>query len=188
MEFDFQNQILTLFPIKRYKYRGTGDIQHLRYKDRFAAIPVTLCTADKKYHDTIVEIDTGSDSTLLLYPEFARGAHLEQAFRKRPDPLLQNLRGYGIGGFFPLQYGELTFMSIGNTEITPMPAFLMQTSYQVAGRKKVGGIVGTAVLDKYHKVIFDISRGRIILERRVPTQTSSVKPPVREGNPLPRLH
>lgn len=188
VEFDFQNEVLTLFPIKHYRYRGPGDVQYLSHKDRFAAIPVTLCTNDKKHHDAIIEIDTGSDSTLLLYPEFARGAHLEQTFRKRPDPMLQHLRGYGIGGYFPIQYGELAFMSMRNTEVTPMPVFLMQTSSQVATRKKVGGIMGTAVLSKYHKVIFDVPHGRLILERRIPTETSSVKPPVPSNNPLLRRH
>lgn len=177
VEFDFENHVLTLFPIKHYKYRGAGDIQYVSRKDKFAAIPVTLCTDDKKHHDTVVELDTGSDSTLLLYPEYARDAHLERTFRKRPDPMLQNLQGYGIGGFFPLQYGELTFMAMRHTEVTPMPVFLMETSSMVARNKKIGGIVGTAVLSKYHKVIFDLPHGRIILERRLPTETSSLKPP-----------
>lgn len=178
VEFDFQRQILTLYPIKHYRYRGPGDIQYLTGKDRFAAIPVTLCTADNRHHDAIVEIDTGSDATLLLYPEFARGARMEQTFWKRPDPLLQHLQGYGIGGFFPLEYGELTFMSMRNTEVTPLPVFLMQTSSQLPARRKVGGIVGTAVLSKYQKVIFDVPRGRIILERRVPAETLLVKPTI----------
>jgi hypothetical protein len=178
VEFDFENHVLTLFPIKHYKYRGPGDVQYVSHKDKSAAIPVTLCTDDRKHHETVVELDTGSNSTLLLYPEYARGAHMERTFRKRPDPMKQNLQGYGLGGFFPIQYGELAFMAMSHTEVTPMPVFLLETSSMVARRKRIGGIVGTAVLSKYHKVIFDIPHGRIILERRLPTETSSIKSPV----------
>ncbi|HET9088058.1 MAG TPA: retropepsin-like aspartic protease [Acidobacteriaceae bacterium] len=178
VEFDFEKHVLSLFPIKHYKYRGSGYIQYVSHKNKSAAIPVTLCTDDKKHHETEVELDTGSNSTLLLYPEYARGAHMERTFRRRPDPMKQNLQGYGLGGFFPIQYGELTFMAMSHTEVTPMPVFLMETSSLAARKAKIGGIVGTAVLSKYHKVIFDVPHGRIILEQRLPTETSSIKPPV----------
>lgn len=166
VEFDFQQHLLTLYPIKRYRYRGPGEVQYLSHKDRFAAIPVTLCTTDHRRHDAMVEFDTGSDATLMLYPEFARRAHLEDTFRQSADKKSHDLKGYGIGGFFPLESGELRFMAMRNTEITALPIFLIETNSQLAPRKQVSGIVGTSILNLYRKVIFDIPGGRIILERR----------------------
>jgi len=171
VDLDFQKRVLTLQPAKGYKYRGNGDVLLLSQKKYPAAIPVVLGTYSDTQHDVIVEVDTGSDATLLLYSRFARKAGLFQDMRKPQDRQV-----YGIGGFFPIQIATLRFMALGSTAVSPLSVLFMQTTPTASSKKKIGGVIGTAVLAMYERVIFDIPRKRIILEHLpLPTTQSSVE-------------
>ncbi len=159
VELDFQKRTLTLHPFRGYQYQGDGDILFLRQKKYSAAVSAVLGTGSHTQHDATLEIDTGSDATVLLYSKFVRDAHLIRNIQQPHDA-----QAYGLGGFFPIQFASLRFMSMGNTEVTPLTVFFMQTTPKISGMRKIGGIVGTSVLDKYQKIIFDVPRGRVILE------------------------
>jgi Aspartyl protease len=159
VELNFENQMLTLWPSRRYRYHGDGEVLTLDKKKYPATIPVILGTLNNSRHDAMVEVDTGNDTTLLLYSRFARQAHLLQDTSKPQDEQV-----YGIGGYVPIQIATLRFMALGHTAVSPLTVMFMQTSPALAAKHNLGGAVGMGVLAKYRRVIFDIPQRRIILE------------------------
>jgi Aspartyl protease len=162
---DFERHELTFWPSHGYKYRGSGDRMELGDKGNLPTIPVTVNTLSRRQQNAVVEVDTGSDASLMLYPQFAHHSHLEEEFLQ-----MNPRQAYGLGGYFPVRLGVLDSMTMGNTMVTRFTAFLMQTSPEVT-RRKVSGIIGTSVLGSYRKIIFDVPRGEIIFERPPATPT-----------------
>jgi len=158
-ELDFENQTLTLRPAKGYKYHGNGEVLTLSRKKYPAAIPVILGTLNHGRHDAMVEVDTGNDATLLLYSRFAQRAHLLKDTRKPQNELV-----YGIGGFVPIQVATLNYMTLGDTAVSPLTVFFMQSSPRASEKRDLSGAVGMAILAKYRRIIFDVPKRRIILE------------------------
>ena len=79
-----------------------------------------VSTMDHMERQIEVEVDTGSDVTLLLYPQFVHGAHWEGIF-----PAKSLLQAYGLGGYFAMQYGVLNSLLMGRTEASHLTIFKM---------------------------------------------------------------
>jgi hypothetical protein len=164
VELDFQSQMLTLYPARSYKYKGSGDVLILSQKKYPATVPVVLGTDNLRQQDTTLEVDTGSDATVILYSRL----HLVQDTQQPKDQL-----AYGIGGSFPVQLTRLRFIEMGNSKISPLTAIFMETTPSDPYRRKMGGAMGTAILAKYQRLIFDVPHKRIILES--PMQATALK-------------
>lgn len=170
VEIDFANQLLTLMPAHGYRYRGSGEILSLSQKGDSIALPVILGTGVDEHRHATLDLDTGSDATLMLYSQFIYKSHITDAGRHgslRPTEAL----ACGIGGYFGVQTVTVPYMSMGETEMTLLPVFLMHTTPSFSGRRKTDGVVGTAVMALYRKVIFDQPKGRVIFERRDPVSS-----------------
>lgn len=181
VEVDFQNQMLTLHPIKKYKYRGRGEILYLRQNKYYATVPVVLGTSPYSLHDATLEIDTGSGATLLLYSHLVRQAHIV-VNDQQPD----NLKCYGIGGYFHVQLGTLHTMSMGHTQVAALTVYLMDGTPALTAKMKFGGVVGTAILEQYKRIIFDIPGHRMIFERYATADTSENRPVLNVPSPFLR--
>lgn len=174
---DFTKDEMTLLPSKRYSYRGSGDMLYLSHRSKSATIPIVLNAEGRGEHRANVEIDTGSDVTLLLYSHYVRGAHLEEAFLSQPMR-----EAYGLGGYFPMQVGLVQSMSMGHTQASHLYIFRMERDHPNTLEKDCVGMIGTSFLQQFQKIVFDIPGNRIILELRPVTQESANRhaaPPVR---------
>jgi hypothetical protein len=167
VELDFNKHLLTLRPSKKYSYRGSGDMLYLTSRSKATSIPVLVSTVDHMERQIKVEVDTGSDVTLLLYPQFVHGAHLEGIF-----PNKSQQQAYGLGGYFLMQYGVLDSLLMGRTEASHLTVFKLQ-SEPLAARTGFAGVIGTSLLDQFNKVVFDVPRGHIILEMNAASQVSA---------------
>ena len=172
VQLDFNRHLLTLMPSKKYSYRGTGDLLYLTSGSKATSIPVMLGTLDHRQRQIKVEVDTGSDVTLLLYPQFVHGAHLEGIF----PPKAQEL-AYGLGGYFDMQYGVLSTLLMGRTQASNLTVFKL-LSEPLVSRTGFAGVIGTSLLDQFGKVIFDVPRGHIIFEMNPTSQVSANRPVV----------
>lgn len=172
VELDFKRDLLTLMPSKRYLYRGAGDTLYLTSRSKATSIPVMVTSVGHRERRIKVEVDTGSDVTLLLYPQFVHGAHLEGIF-----PSNSKQQAYGLGGYFSMQYGTLNTLLMGRTEATNLTIFKLLTDPVVA-RTGFAGVIGTSLLDQFGKVVFDVPRGHIILELNPVSQMSANRPMV----------
>jgi hypothetical protein len=172
VQLDFNNHLLTLMPSKKYSYRGQGDMLYLTSRSKSTSIPVVLSTLDHRERRIKVEVDTGSDVTLLLYPQYVHGAHLDGIF----PPKAQQL-AYGLGGYFDMQYGVLSTLLMGRTQASNLTVFRM-LSEPIVTRSGFAGVIGTSLLDQFSKVVFDVPRGHIIFEMNPATQISTNRPVV----------
>jgi hypothetical protein len=172
VELDFDKHLLTLMPSKKYSYRGTGDTLYLTSRSTATSIPVMLSTVDHMQRQIKVEIDTGSDVTLLLYPHYVHGAHLEGIF-----PSKAQQQAYGLGGYFVMQYGVLNSLLMGRTEASHLTVFKLQSD-PIATRTGFAGVIGTSLLEQFNKVVFDVPRGHIIFELNPASQVSANRPAV----------
>ena len=164
---DFDNHVLTLLPSKRYSYRGTGDWLRLLNKSDSTSIPVVLGTEDHRQRRVKVRIDTGSDVTLLLSSHYVDGAHLTGIFLTKPPQ-----QAYGLGWYFPMQFGVLNSLLMGRTEASHLTIFKLQNDSPSNGKDFVG-MIGNSLLDQFQKVVFDVPRGHVIFELRPPNQISA---------------
>jgi hypothetical protein len=156
---DFAKRAISLEPAKEFKYRGPGEVLPLARKKYPATVKVVLETLDSRQHDATVEVDTGADATLLIYSKYAERAHLPQ------DPAKpQNDQVYGIGGFVRIHRATLRYLGLGDTAFTPLTALFLQTTPETRATRKLGGAIGTGILAKYQRVIFDVPHLRIIFE------------------------
>ncbi|MGC8550674.1 MAG: hypothetical protein ACP5M4_13345 [Acidobacteriaceae bacterium] len=164
---NFESDELTLWPQREFHYHGNGDVMQLaEQRDNVPAIPITVNTQNRKTRQALVEIDTGSDATLLLYPKYAKRARIDDAFFSTKTKMKPG-DGYGLGGLFPILPAIFASMTMGNIQVIHFMAFMMQTSPAVT-RRKIAGVIGTTVLSSYKRVIFDVSRSRVIFELRPP--------------------
>ncbi|MHB1937893.1 MAG: aspartyl protease family protein [Acidobacteriaceae bacterium] len=170
VELDFEKHVLTLMPSKRYTYRGPGDTLFLTSRSTATSIPVMLGTVDHMQRQVKVEIDTGSDVTLLLYPHYVHGAHLEGIFLSK-----EQQQAYGLGGYFLMQYGVLNSLLMGRTEASHLTIFKLQSD-RVASRAGFAGVIGTSLLDQFNKVVFDVPRGHVIFELKPASKVSANRP------------
>jgi hypothetical protein len=170
VELDFGMHVLTMMPSKKYSYRGPGDRLYLTSRWTATSIPVMLSTMDHMEQQIKVEVDTGSDVTLLLYPQFVHGAHLEGIF-----PSKSQQQAYGLGGYFSMQYGVLNSLLMGRTQASHLTIFKL-LSEPTAARTGFAGVIGTSLLDQFKKVVFDVPRGQIIFELNPANQVSANRP------------
>jgi hypothetical protein len=173
---DFNKHLLTLLPSERYTYRGPGEMLRLTSKSESTSIPVLLGALGQPQHSATVEIDTGSDVTLLLYPDYVRVAHLDGAFLTKSI-----FRSYGLGGYFPMQSGLLQSLLMGRTEASHLAIFQLQSDPIGGARKDYVGMIGNSLLEQFQKVVFDVPRGFVIFELKPVNQVSANRPA------LPRL-
>ena len=160
---NFETYEVTLWREHGFRYRGNGDVMRLvEQGDHVPAIQVTMNTLTSKRRSAKVEIDTGSDATLLLYPQYAQRVHIDDAFFTKNTKMKPG-EGYGLGGSFPVLPAEFASMTMGRMLIRHFMAFLMQTKPAVT-RHKISGVIGTTVLMSYRWVIFDVRRHQVIFE------------------------
>lgn len=173
---NFETDELTLWRERNFEYHGRGNVMRLtEQRDHVPAIPVTVHTMGSKTRHAVVELDTGSDASLLLYPHYAKRAHIDDAFFSANTKMKPG-EGYGLGGGFPVLPAMLSWMTMGNVQVSHFMAFMMQTSPAVS-RHKIAGVVGTTVLGSCKRVIFDVPDQRVIFELRPPppmTQTAQL--------------
>ncbi len=166
MGLNFLTDEMTLWPRRRFHYHGPGQVMRLLDRQDAPAIPVTVITRNNRRTRALVELDTGSNASLLLYPRFARRTHLDTAFFSIHTKM-KPAEGYGLGGSFPVLPATLASMRMGRMEVVHFLAFMMQTSPEIT-RHGVAGVVGTMVLASYKRVIFDVRRHQVIFELRPP--------------------
>ncbi|HVC91416.1 MAG TPA: retropepsin-like aspartic protease [Acidobacteriaceae bacterium] len=169
---DFDKHVLTLLPSKRYAYRGPGDTLSISSKSKSTCIHVMLGLAGHKQHQAKLEIDTGSDVTLLLYSHYVHGARLEGIFPTQPPHV-----SYGLGGYFTMQLGVLYSLSMGRTEASNLSIFQLKIDSAMT-QKGFDGLIGTALLDRFQKVVFDVPRGHVMFELKPADQISANQPAV----------
>ena len=165
VEIDFSDRLITFYPRTGFLYAGNGEALNMVSPGDSVAIPVELATGTRRQRNALLDLDTGSDATVMLYSDFITKSHIAET-SSRGALTLVPASAYGIGGLFDLQSVIVPFCLIGHTEMQQLPVFLMHTTPEFSGRRRTDGVVGTNILSLFRRVVFDEPHGRVILERR----------------------
>jgi len=165
--YDFLAQLVTRISFARgelrlitapsFSYKGSGAILPLDESARVPRLHTTIGRADK----VTLEIDTGSDAKLVLYPEYA-DAHFGDF--TSPGDLAQDY-ARGAGGEFPVRFESLDELNLGPYSV---PDLLTQVIVHPTGAfspSRSDGIIGDGILALFSAVFIDYPGSRIIFER-----------------------
>ncbi len=165
VEIDFADRMMTFYPRRGFTYHGNGEVLDVSSQGDSVAIPVELATSRSGQRSALLDLDTGSDATVMLYESFIQRTHITDTDRRGALPLIP-AEAYGIGGLFDLQSVVVPFCLIGHTEMQRLPVFLMHSTPAFSDRRRTDGVVGTNILALFRRVVFDAPHGRVVLERR----------------------
>ena len=172
VKMDFQKKLLTVFPAEKFHYRGAGESIKLSANGKAIVLPVTLGNSKYENHHTKMEVDTGSNVSLLLYRHCVHPLHLEQSELKAQTGL-----GYGVNGDFACTQGVIDSLWIGRAETYHIPVDYFEPSQAVHPKCGVAGAIGNEVLQSFQAVIFDVPHGRLIFEINRPPLLAGVATP-----------
>ena len=178
---DFQKQMLTLLPAKGYHYQGEGSVVNLAHKKHSAEISITLSTDTRTHMPAVVDVDTGSDVSLMLFQSYAQKQNLQEMFVSS-----HGLWAYGLGGYFPVKIGRMPAIVMGRMQTGDQTVFLLQTTPNVLKNKTASGVVGLAYLSNFGKVIFDVPSGQMIFEVKNQDSARATKPALKRQSMLLR--
>lgn len=93
VDIDYQRGVMNLYGPRTYTYSGKGQVIPLQLAGRIPLAVVTVAVDGHKPMASRLEIDTGGDGTLVIYPRFVKRNRLAQS-------LMGGLKdaGRGAGG------------------------------------------------------------------------------------------
>jgi hypothetical protein len=156
VEIDVANGRLGLHEPKSFIYEGSGEVLPLEFKKDTPIVEAVIVPSGRKAVVGRFEIDTGCDDCICFGHEFVEANGLVETTNSAQKDLRR-----GIGGNAEVQRGMLDELRLGKLVVkTPSANFFMQGS--PAGRD-LAGHIGLGALQRF-RMIFDYSRGRLILE------------------------
>ena len=164
VDFDFENQILRLYPPDKFSYSGSGE-----------ELPITIEHGSFPYINTEVSIDGGDPIETSLVIDTGAGHALSLSVEEHdgleiPEKTVSSILGWGANGVIRGRKGRISSLKIGD--------YLLQdviTSFPDQGGmhalKQNGphgqitrhGILGAKVLKRF-RVVFDYTNERVIFE------------------------
>jgi hypothetical protein len=159
VEVDYAAKTINLYDPQSYEYKGAGEVMPftLRYGHPYARVRLGF-----EGHDAVegdFEIDTGSDGSLAVNSPFAEKHRLLELL----PGASAGKTGAGAGG--ETSYVESRVKELGLGRFTfekPVVTFSRDTEGEGANANSDGQLGGE--IFRRFKVVFDYSRGRMILE------------------------
>jgi hypothetical protein len=162
VEVDYEARVMTLYPPRGYRYRGRGEIIPVRMMDNNPHVRVRVVLPGLAPVTGMFVIDSGGGGTdLEFYSPFVRKRKLLDSTQQTTEAAVE-----GIGGRSGVRIGKATNLRIGRLIIqNPVVFFSMAAQGGDAG--DIGaGVIGSNLLRRFKKVIYDQTRHRMILEER----------------------
>jgi len=159
VEIDYAARIINLYDPQSYEYHGSGEIIPMALKEnRHPYIRARIVQPGREPIEGEFEIDTGSGQTLILQSGFIA----EHRLLRSGQRVIQ-AQGRGVGGAVPLPISRITSFQLGRFAIeNPLTVFAQSGAGRFA-EDGADGNIGNGILRRF-KVIFDYTRGRMILE------------------------
>ncbi len=166
VKVDFQKKLLTLFPTDGYIYRGSGIEVALKPSRDFVITPITLGCDRLVRYSVDMAVDTGSDTTMMLYDQYVRQLELVDSRQHSVSGL-----AFGLNGFYPVALGSIDSFYIGDAETHNVAVDYLAENETAAAEQKLPGAIGNGILQNFRVVIFDVPQGRMFLELKPPPLT-----------------
>jgi len=157
VEIDLPGKRMTLHEPEKFVYQGKGEVIPISFKTDTPIIDAEIVPIEKPAIKGRFEIDTGCDDYVCLAHEFVVANHLLEGTDSSDNDARR-----GVGGSAEIRSGKLAELRMGGLTLKkPSANFFLEGSPAGEGQ---AGHIGLGALEK-HKVIFDYSRMRMILEQ-----------------------
>ncbi|HZV79076.1 MAG TPA: retropepsin-like aspartic protease [Candidatus Binatus sp.] len=176
---DYGGSRIRLISPDSFSYSGTGQVLSLDPWSRLPHVATTVGDADA----ATFTVDTGSDSGLIVYQEFA-DAHQRDFMRpgdlapdtaidKHGNPIPNDPAPYfgdftqasGAGGAIRVKTAVVSRLSLGKFSVDRVFTEIVLEPSGAFTPTATDGLLGAAVLSKFGAVFLDYSGERLILER-----------------------
>ncbi|MHB1937894.1 MAG: hypothetical protein ACYCOR_15080 [Acidobacteriaceae bacterium] len=174
VKLDYQRKLLSIFPADRYFYAGSGVRIALKPSNDFVILPVMLGSDRWHHHQIHVAVDTGSDTTMMVYDQFVRSLDLEVSRQQAVAAF-----ALGLNGYYPVALGNIDSFLIGNEETHRLPVDYLAEDKEAASKRSFIGAIGNGILQNFRAVIFDVPHERMIFELKPPPLTPGTTRTVR---------
>jgi hypothetical protein len=157
VEIDYANQIVNLFDPQSYRYSGRGEALPIIVKENIPYLHALITQTNLGMAEGVFQLDTGSDSTVVLNTPFAK-AHKFIGATKTIEA-----GGRGAGGETRSLIGRVEKIALGRFVMgKPLVRFSQDEKGELA-IADFAGLIGGELLRRF-RVILDYANGRIILE------------------------
>ena len=155
VEIDPQARTVKLSEPDTFDYTGSGEIIPIEMRDDTPTIEAVLIAPDESRVRARFDVDTGCDDNLCLGHDFVTAHHLDTS--EAPSG-----NRSGVGGGARVRAGHVPRLELGSLKVeNPTANFFLDGS---PTSKDLAGHIGLAAL-RHFKMIFDLSRHRLILEK-----------------------
>jgi len=154
VEIDYAGRRLTLTRPDAFEYAGNGVAIPFKFDERTPIVEGAIASIPATF-----SIDTGSRSTLDLFPAFVEANDLESVL----DPRFESLTGWGVGGGVRSKVAPGATLRLGNLKIPDVIVALSQQQTGAFADRYTAGNIGGGVLKRF-TVIFDYGNAVMILE------------------------
>jgi hypothetical protein len=158
VEIDYAGRRLHLYDPATFVYQGTGESFPLRLDGDHPYVRAQLVLPGKRTVEGEFVVDTGSPFSLMLAAPFVTEHRLLEGIGKTIGS-----KARGVGGEMLLSIGRLQGFRLGRFLLAdPVTVFPQNFGGEITARGTAGNL-GAGFLRRF-RVIFDYSRGRMILE------------------------
>ncbi|MCP4902859.1 MAG: PDZ domain-containing protein, partial [bacterium] len=154
VEIDYVSGQLTLTRPEAFEYSGKGVSIPFKFDNRTPIVEGTVASVPATF-----SIDTGSRSTLDLFPQFVATHDLEKTLR----PRFEALSGWGVGGGVRSKLAAGATLRLGEVEIPDVVTAFSQQQEGAFADTYLAGNIGGGVLKRF-TVTFDYGNKVMILE------------------------
>lgn len=157
VEIDYANQIINLYDPRSYHYSGRAEAIPITVKENIPYVRAVVTQTNLSTVEGVFQIDTGSNSTLVLNTPFAK-AHKFIESTKTIE-----LGGLGAGGKTRSLVGRVEKVTLGRFVMKkPLVRFSQDEKGELASAD-FSGLIGGELLRRF-RVIFNYAKNQMILE------------------------
>lgn len=157
VEIDYANQMINLYDPRSYHYSGRAEAITITVKENIPYVHAFVTQTNLGTVEGVFQIDTGSDSTVVLNTPFAK-AHKFIESTKTIE-----LKGRGAGGATRSLLGRIEKVALGRFVMEkPLVRFSQDEQGELASAD-FSGLIGGALLRRF-RVIFNYANNQMILE------------------------
>ena len=160
IQIDYQKKVMDLFDPRAYSYRGKGAVIPVVFRTGLTPlVRVRILFERPPAIAANLEVDTGGDGTFIINSPFVAKHKLIEAVTKTNEATNR-----GAGGEQKVIFGRVKEVHLGRTVLRDAPVGLSRDTEGAGASTANDGLIGGEIFRRF-KVILDLSRKRIILEK-----------------------
>ncbi|HEY3138179.1 MAG TPA: aspartyl protease family protein [Blastocatellia bacterium] len=158
VEIDYDQQAVSLYDPRSFKYAGSGESVPLELRDNIPFVTASIATNSHDATRARLDIDTGAAQPLLLTKSFVESNKLLESTKG-----MLRIGSSGLGGKSSYLIGRARSVKLGRFVFDDWLTGFWQDQTGAGASETRDGVIGNGLLKRF-KVILDYLRKRMILE------------------------